>query len=161
MAIPFEQPYSGVWLSVRFSMMNMSKWVLDLGLAILLSGLEMAALVAFWFVEGMKKWAAEGGPVPGGTSRFFLVLSVGSTSSALISYGFSWADLPMACASQAVLAALSTSLLILGAGTECSKRISRHRSRRRLRRERRRRHEPRREGRGHASAPVRRCRWRW
>ncbi|MFC9287598.1 hypothetical protein [Streptomyces sp. NPDC057052] len=55
----------------------MSKWVLDLGLAILLSGLEVAALVAFWFVEGMKKWAAEGGPVPGGTSRFFLVLSVG------------------------------------------------------------------------------------
>ncbi|MEU8649401.1 hypothetical protein [Streptomyces sp. NPDC048737] len=127
----------------------MLKWVLDLGLAILLSGLEVAALVAFWFVEGMKKWAAKGGPVPGETSRLFLVLSVGSTSSALISYGFSWADLPMACASQAGVAALSTSLLILGAGTECGRRISRYRLRRRLRRERRRRHESRREGGGH------------
>lgn len=100
-------------------MVNMVKWVLEVGLAVLLSGLEAAALVAFWFVEGMKKWAAEGGPVPGETGRYFLVLSVGSTSSALISYGFSWADLPVACASQAVLAALLTLLLILGAGTEC------------------------------------------
>ncbi|MFD3373724.1 MULTISPECIES: hypothetical protein [unclassified Streptomyces] len=132
----------------------MTKWVLDLGLAVLLSGLEVAALVAFWFVEGMKKWAAKGGPVPGGTSRFFLVLSVGSTSSALISYGCSWADLPVACASQAIVAALLTLLLILGAGTECGKRISRYRLWRRLRR-----HEYQREGSGHASAPFRRC-WR-
>ncbi|MDQ0688787.1 uncharacterized protein (DUF2062 family) [Streptomyces achromogenes] len=139
-------------------MMNMLKWVLDLGLAFLLSGLEVAALVAFWFVEGMKKWAAKGGPVPGETSRFFLVLSVGSASLALTSYGLSWADLPVAYASQAVLAALLTSLLILGAGTECGKRISRNRSRRRLRRERRRWHESQREDRRHTSAPVR---WRW
>ncbi|GGL17377.1 hypothetical protein GCM10010094_92830 [Streptomyces flaveus] len=150
-----------MWLSVRFSMVNMLKWVLDLGLAVLLSGLEVAALVAFWFVEGMKKWAAKGGPVPGETRRLFLVLSVGSTSSALISYGFSWADLPAACASQAVLAALFALLLILGAGTECGKRISRYRLRRRLRRQRRRWHDSQREGSGHASAPVRRCWRRW
>jgi hypothetical protein len=142
-------------------MVHMLKWVLDLGLAVLLSGLEVAALVAFWFVEGIKKWAAKGGPVPGGTSRFFLVLSVGATSSALISYGFSWADLPVACASQVVLAALLTLLLILSAGTECGKRISRYRLRRRLRRERRRWHESQREGRLHASAPVRRCWGQW
>ncbi|WP_328847440.1 hypothetical protein [Streptomyces sp. NBC_00258] len=139
----------------------MLKWVLDLGLAVLLSGLEVAGLVAFWFVEGMKKWAAKGEPVPGETSRLFLVLSVGSTSSALISYGFSWADLPVACASQAVLAALLALLLILGAGTECGERISRYRLRRRLRRQRRRWHDSQREVGGHASAPVRRCWRRW
>ncbi|MFE5923140.1 hypothetical protein ACWCQZ_45300 [Streptomyces sp. NPDC002285] len=147
-------------MSVRFSMVNMLKWVLDLGLGVLLLGLEVAALVAFWFVEGMKKWAANGGLVPGATSRFFLVLSVGSTSSALISYSFSWADLPVACASQAVVAALLALLLLLGAGTESGKRISRHRLRHRLRRERLRWHESQREGSGHASAPVRRCWWR-
>ncbi|MGF0175855.1 hypothetical protein ACQF36_36890 [Streptomyces sp. Marseille-Q5077] len=138
----------------------MLKWVLDLGLAVLLLGLEVAALVAFWFVEGMKKWAANGGLVPGETSRFFLMLSAGSTSSALISYSFSWADLPVACASQAVVAALLALLLLLGAGTESGKRISRHRIRHRLRRERRRWHESQREGYGHTSAPVCRCWWR-
>jgi hypothetical protein len=138
-------------MPVRFSMVNMTKWVLDLGLAVLLSGLEVAALVAFWFVEGMKKWAAKGRPVSGETSRYFLVLSVGSTSSALISYGCSRADLPVACASQAVVAAPLTLLLILGAGTECGKRISRYRLRRRLRRQRLRWHESQREDSGHAS----------
>ncbi|QJT06337.1 hypothetical protein G9272_43510 [Streptomyces asoensis] len=133
----------------------MLKWILDIGLAVLLAGLEVAALVAFLFVEGMKKWAVKGGPVPGETSRLFLVLGVGSTCSALISYGFSWADLPVACVSQAVLAVL----LILGAGTECGMRISRYRLRRRLRRKRRRWHESQREGGGNTSAPVRRC-WR-
>lgn len=122
-------------------MANMVKCVLDLGLAVLLSGLEMSALAAFWFVEGMKKWAAKGGPVPGEKSRLFLVLSAGPTSSALLSYSFSRAELPVACASQAVVAALLTLLLILGAGTECGTRISRYRLRRRLRRERRRWHE--------------------
>lgn len=139
-------------------MVNMSKWVLDLGLAVLLSGLEVAALVAFWFVEGMKKWAAKGGPVPGETRRLFLALGAGSTSSALISYCFSWADLPVACASQAVVAALLTLLLTLVAGAECGTRIRRYRLRRRLRRERRRWHKSQREGSGHATAPVRRCR---
>ncbi|MGC3002287.1 hypothetical protein ACPF8X_28895 [Streptomyces sp. G35A] len=139
----------------------MLKGVLDLGLAVLLSGLEVAALVAFWFVEGMKKWAAKGGPVPGETSRFFMVLSVGSTSLTLIGYGFSWADLPVACVSQAILAALLALLLILSAGTECGKRISRYRLRRRLRRGRRRWHESQCEGRGHALAPARRGWWRW
>ncbi|XMA35672.1 hypothetical protein O1157_00940 [Streptomyces albogriseolus] len=77
MAAPLECPYSGVPLSLRFSMVNMLMWILDLGLAVLMPGLEVAALVAFWFVEGMKKWAAKGGPVPGATSRFLMVLSGG------------------------------------------------------------------------------------
>ncbi|MFI2506766.1 hypothetical protein [Streptomyces sp. NPDC018972] len=138
----------------------MWKGALDLGLAILLAGLEVAALVAFWFVEGMKKWAAKGGPVPGGTSRFLMVLSVGSTLSALVGYGSSRADLPVACVSQSVVAALLMSLLLLGAGTECGERINRHRSRRRLRRERRRRHECHSEGRSPARDPARRGRRR-
>ncbi|MEW1682638.1 hypothetical protein [Streptomyces sp. NPDC093594] len=36
----------------------MVKWVLDLGLTVLMSALEVAALVVFWFVESLKKWAA-------------------------------------------------------------------------------------------------------
>jgi hypothetical protein len=142
-------------------MVDMSKWVLDLGLAVLLPGIEAAALVAFWFVEGLKKWAAKGRPVPGETRRLLLALSGGSTSSALISYGFTWADLPVACASQAVVAALLTLLLTLAAGAECGRRISRYRLRRRLRRERLRWHKSQREGSGHATAPVRRCRRWW
>ncbi|GAB2968597.1 hypothetical protein GCM10023080_034420 [Streptomyces pseudoechinosporeus] len=118
---------------------------MDLGLAVLFSGLEVAALVAFWFVEGLKKWAANGGPVPGAASRFFLV-SVGPTSLAAISYGFYWADLRVASASQAVLAALLALLLVLSAGSACGKRMGRYRLRRRLRRERRRWHESQREG---------------
>jgi hypothetical protein len=138
-------------------MVNMLMWILDLGLAVLMAGLEVAALVAFWFVEGMKKWAAKGGPVPGATSRFLMVLSGGSTSSALIGYGFSCADLLVACASQVVVAALLTLLLVMGAGTEGGKRITSYRLRRRLRRERRRRHESQRESSGPASATARRC----
>ncbi|BFO17164.1 hypothetical protein SHKM778_35520 [Streptomyces sp. KM77-8] len=47
--------------SVPFSMVHMVKGALDLGLAILLAGLEAAALVAFCLVEGMKKWVAKEG----------------------------------------------------------------------------------------------------
>lgn len=142
---------------------RMSEAVLDVGLAVLLSGLEVAVLVAFWFVEGVKKWAAQGGPVPGATGRFLWVLSVGATLSALAGYGFSRADLPVASVSQTVVATLLTLLLLLGAGTECGKRISQHRSRRRLRRERRRWHEYRSRGHSHASPSVsaRRGWWRW
>ncbi|MFD5450622.1 hypothetical protein ACWDTR_28315 [Streptomyces sp. NPDC003470] len=118
----------------------MLKWVLDLGVAVLLSGLEVAALAAFVFAEGMKKWARNGGSVPGETRRFLLVLGGGSASSALISWGFFRLDLPVACGTQAVVSALLAALLILGAGTEGARRISRYRYRRRLRRERRRWH---------------------
>jgi hypothetical protein len=89
------------------------------------------------FVEGMKKWAKGGGPVPGETRRLFLVLTVGSTFSALVSWGFFLVDLPVAFGSQAVMAALLAALLVLGSGSEGSKRVSRYRYRRRLRRKRR------------------------
>lgn len=119
-------------------MVSMWTWVLDLGLAVVMSGLEVAALVAFWFVGSMRIWAAQGMPVPPRTGRVFLVLGVGVTSSALIGYGLARIDLPVACASQAVLAVLLTLLLVMGATTECSRWISGYRLRCRLRRERRR-----------------------
>ncbi|MGW7241507.1 hypothetical protein [Streptomyces sp. NPDC054804] len=131
----------------------------DLGLAVLLSALEAVVLVGFWFAEGLKQWAAKGQSVPDPTSRFVLVLSVGSTCSAVIAYGLSWADLPMACTAQAVMAALLASLLILVAGTACGKRIRRNLLRRRRRRERLRWHKSQREGGGHAPTTVRRRRW--
>ncbi|UZI29551.1 hypothetical protein [Streptomyces sp. VB1] len=120
----------------------MPKWVLDLGLAVLLSGVVAGALIVFWFVEGLKLWATKGGTVPGRTRRLILALSLGATSSALISYGLSEAeaDLPVAHASQAVLAVLCAVLVILVAGDEGYERIATHRRRRRLRRERLRRH---------------------
>ncbi|MCG8969050.1 hypothetical protein [Streptomyces sp. CL12-4] len=55
----------------------MLKRVLDLGVTVLLSGLEVGALLAFVFVEGMKEWAKRRGPVPGETRRLFLVLTRG------------------------------------------------------------------------------------
>jgi hypothetical protein len=122
-------------------MVNMLKWVLDLGMAVLLAGVEVAALAAFVFAESMKKWARSGGSVPGETSRFLLVLGGGSTSSALISWGLCRLDLPVACGTQAVVSALLAALLILGAGTEGGRRIRRYRYRRRLRRERRQWHD--------------------
>jgi hypothetical protein len=99
-------------------MVAMLKWVLDLGVTVLLSGLEVGALLAFVFVEGMKKWAKGGGPVPGETRRLFLVLTGGSTFSALVSWGFFLVDLPVAFGSQAVMAALLAALLVLGSGAK-------------------------------------------
>lgn len=121
-------------------MMYMPKWGLDLGLAVLLSGVVAGALIVFWFVEGLKQWATKGGTVPGRTRRLVLALSLGATASALISYGLSEADLPVAHASQAALAVLCAVLVILVAGDEGYERIATHRRRRRLRRERLRRH---------------------
>lgn len=112
----------------------------------------MAALLAVWFVGAMKRWAARGAPVPDRTGRDVLVLSVAAASSASIGYGCSLAALPVACVSQVVMAVLLTLLLILGVGTECSKRIRSVRRRRRLRRERLRWHESQRDGSNQASA---------
>ncbi|MFI2375150.1 hypothetical protein ACH5AO_08795 [Streptomyces sp. NPDC018964] len=114
----------------------MLTWVLDLGSAVLLSGLEGAALVAFWFVEGLKQWA-RGGPVPGAARRFFLVVSGGAVSSAAIGHGLWRAGLRVAAVSQAVLAVLLALALVLDAVTGAGRRKSRYRLRRRLRRERR------------------------
>ncbi|NEC18740.1 DUF6234 family protein [Streptomyces parvus] len=116
----------------------MATWTPDIGLAVLLSGLEVAALVVFWFLEGLKQWATKGGTVPGRTRRSILALGLGAASSALIGFGLSRADLPVARASQAVMALLLALLLILTAGHEGYDRLCTYRLRRRLRRSRRR-----------------------
>ncbi|MGW6753538.1 hypothetical protein [Streptomyces sp. NPDC055006] len=123
----------------------MAKWIFDVGLAVLLAGLEVVALLAVWFVGAMEKWAAKGAPVPDRMGRDVLALSVAAVSSASIGYGCSLAALPVACVSQAVMAVLLTLLLFLGVGTECSRRIGRERRRRCLRRERLRWHESQRD----------------
>lgn len=121
-------------------MMHMAAWAPDIGLAVLLSGLEVAALVVFWFLEGLKQWATKGGTVPGRTRRSILALGLGAASSALIGFGLSGsgADLPVARTSQAVMALLPALLLILVAGHEGYDRFRTYRSRSRLRRNRRR-----------------------
>ncbi|WP_425826948.1 DUF6234 family protein [Streptomyces fractus] len=119
----------------------------DLGLAVLLSALETVALVGFWFAEGMKQWATQGQSVPDPTGRYLFVLSTGAACSAAIAYGLARADLPLACAAQAVMAALLALLLLLVAGATCGKRLRRDRRRRRLRRERLAWHESQRDGR--------------
>lgn len=117
----------------------MLMWVVDVGSAVLVSALDMAVLLAFWFAEGMKQWAAQGQAVPGATTRFCLLASVGATVLGAVSYGFFYAGLPVACASQALIAALLALVLILGEGSTCGKRTRSWRTRRRLRRDRRRR----------------------
>ncbi|MFF3055762.1 hypothetical protein [Streptomyces sp. NPDC057909] len=92
----------------------MLMWTVDLGSAALLTALEMAALVAFWFAEGLKQRAAGGARPPGATARLFLVLTVGPTGLVAVSYGFYRADLPVACGSQALVAAALILLLALG-----------------------------------------------
>ncbi|MFE5484070.1 DUF6234 family protein [Streptomyces sp. NPDC056527] len=116
-------------------MLNMLVWVADLVSAALLTALEVAALTAFWFTEGLKQWAAEGARPPRATARFFLVLTVGPAGLAVVGYSFYRAGLPVACGSQAMLAAVLTLLLVLGGGTECTRWILRRSERRRLVRE--------------------------
>lgn len=140
-------------------MASMPKGMLDLGLAVLLSGGEVAVLVVLWFVEAVRQWPNRGATVPGSTRRFVLVLGLGSAFSALLGHGFSEAGLPVTTVSQTVLAALLALLLILVAGTEGYERVGRNLYRSRLRRERRRWHASQGRRDGHASPPVRRRRW--
>lgn len=92
----------------------MIMWTVDIGSAALLTALEVVVLAAFWFAEGLKQWAAGGARPPGATTRLFLVLTVGPIGLVAVSYGFYRADLPVACGSQALLAAALILLLALG-----------------------------------------------
>ncbi|CAM5486870.1 hypothetical protein GCM10010329_68340 [Streptomyces spiroverticillatus] len=132
----------------------------DLVLAVLLSALKAVALVAVWFVEGMKQWAARGQSVPDPTGRYLLVLSTGSAGSAVTAYGLARAELPLASTTQAVMATLLALLLLLVAGTAYGKRLARDLRRRRLRQERLRWHESQREDRTPVSTSFRRRRRR-
>ncbi|GGW64589.1 DUF6234 family protein [Streptomyces griseoloalbus] len=108
--------------------------LLDIGLAVLLSGLEVAALLAFWFVESLKQWAAQGRHVPHATRRIVLVMALGPVCLTAIGFGLHRVGLRVAGASQAVLAAPLAVILVLGVTTDCVRWTRRHRRRRGRRR---------------------------
>lgn len=99
----------------------MLTWVADGVLAVLLTVLEVAALVAFWFAEGLKQWAAGGKPVVGFRVRLWLVLTAGPAGLAGVSYGAVRAGLPATGVTQALVSAALAGVLALGVGTECSR----------------------------------------
>ncbi|MEV5988464.1 DUF6234 family protein [Streptomyces sp. NPDC052051] len=142
----------------RISMVNMLMRVVDIGLAVLLSALDVAVLAALWFAEGMRQWAAQGQTVPSAATRVLQAEGVGAAVLTAASYGLFRADMPVACASQALIAALLALMLILSAGTICGRRARSWHTRRRLRRARRRWHESQREGNGHTPPPHHRHR---
>ncbi|MFE5195983.1 hypothetical protein ACFVAQ_30670 [Streptomyces sp. NPDC057651] len=108
----------------------MSGWVVDLVLAVVVTGLEAVALALFWFRESLKAWAARGRSVPGGTRRLVVVLGVGSALSGLAAVGFFETDLKAAAVSQALAASVLGSLLALGLATEARRWFSRDRRKR-------------------------------
>ncbi|WP_372505741.1 DUF6234 family protein [Streptomyces macrolidinus] len=132
--------------------------VVDIGLAVLLLALDAAALAAFWFAEGLRQWAAQGQTVPSAATRFLQTEGVGATVLTAASYGLFRAGMPVACASQALIAALLVLMLILSAATICGNRVGSWHTRRRLRRARRRWHECQREGSKHTPPPPHRRR---
>ncbi|MFB7709288.1 hypothetical protein [Streptomyces sp. NPDC056105] len=96
----------------------MSGWVVDLVLAVVVTGLEAAALALFWFRESVKAWAAQGCWVPGGTRRLVVVLGVGSALPGQGAVGFFKVGLYAAAVSQALVAMVLGSILVLGRATE-------------------------------------------
>lgn len=104
--------------------------MIDLVLAVLVTGLEVAALALFWFRESLKVWAAQGSSVPGGTRRIVVALGVGSALPGLAAVGFFEVDLRAAAVSQALVASVLGSILVLGLATEAGGWISRCRRRR-------------------------------
>ncbi|WP_326708755.1 hypothetical protein OG758_04710 [Streptomyces sp. NBC_01474] len=108
----------------------MSGWVVDLVLAVVVTGLEAVALALFWFRESVKAWAAQGRSVPCWTRRVVVVLGVGSTLPGLAVAGFFEACLEAAAVSQALVASVLGSLLALGLATEARRWFSRGRRKR-------------------------------
>ncbi|MFD9540103.1 DUF6234 family protein [Streptomyces sp. NPDC060022] len=91
----------------------------DAVLAVLLTALEVTALVAFWFVQSLKRWGPGGKPVAGSEVRLWLVLTAGPAGLAGVSYGAVRAGLPATAVAQALVAAALAGVLALGIGTEC------------------------------------------
>lgn len=104
--------------------------MVDTGLAVVLLLVEVATLVAFWFWEGISKWAAGGKRVEGAQLRLWLVLTLGPAGLATISYGAVRAGLVVTGLSQALMGAALTGVLILGLGTECARWLARSAARR-------------------------------
>ncbi|MFB8272384.1 hypothetical protein ACFC96_38180 [Streptomyces sp. NPDC055955] len=109
---------------------GMLSGVVDLVVAVVVTGLEVVALALFWFRQSLKAWAAHGRSVPGGTRRLVVVLVVGSVLPGLAAAGFFEADLKAAAVSQALVASVLGSLLVLGLVTEVGEWFSRGRRKR-------------------------------
>ncbi|MGW6140246.1 hypothetical protein [Streptomyces sp. NPDC055140] len=108
----------------------MLAWVVDLVLAVVVTGLEVAALASFWFRESLKARAAQGRSVPSGTRRLVVVLGVGSALPGLAAVGFFEVGLKAAAVSQALMASVLGSTLALGLATEVGRWFSRGRRKR-------------------------------
>ncbi|MFK0238958.1 DUF6234 family protein [Streptomyces vinaceus] len=101
----------------------------DIGLAVVLVLLEAAVLVAFWFWEGLRQWAARD-RVEGAALRIWLVPALGPAGLASISYGVLRVGLVVTGLSQALMGAALTGVLIVGLGTEFSRWLARSTARR-------------------------------
>jgi hypothetical protein len=104
--------------------------VVDFVLAMVVAGLEVAALALFWFRESLKAWAEQGRSVPGGTRRLVVVLGVGSALPGLAAVGFFEVGLKAAAVSQALMSSVLGSILALGLATEVGRWFSRRRGKR-------------------------------
>ncbi|RFC69980.1 hypothetical protein [Streptomyces sp. AcE210] len=102
-------------------------WAVDLVLAVVVTGLEVAALALFWFRESLKAWAAQGRSVPGGTRRLVVVLGVGTALPGLGAVAFFEVGLKAAAVSQALMASVLGSILALGLATEAGRWLCRGR----------------------------------
>ncbi|MFD9498021.1 DUF6234 family protein [Streptomyces sp. NPDC060035] len=115
----------------------MLTWVADVVLAVVLTALEVTALVLLWFLRGIKQWASGGKPVAGSGVRLWLVLTAGPAGLAGAGYGAVRAGLPATAVAQTLVAVPLTGVLALGLGTECSRwaarTFRRHRAGRRHR----------------------------
>ncbi|MGG2461114.1 DUF6234 family protein [Streptomyces sp. RGM 3693] len=103
----------------------MLRWVLDVLLGVALTAVEVAALVAFWFAENLKLWAAQGKHPPGSAVRLWLVLTAGPAGLALVSLQAFRAGLPATGLTQALIAAPLAVIMTLGLGTESSRWVAR------------------------------------
>ncbi|MFF2811400.1 DUF6234 family protein [Streptomyces sp. NPDC058000] len=104
----------------------MLMWVVDVVLGVALTAVEVAALVAFWFWENLKLWAAQGQERPPGSAvRLWLVLTAGPAGLALVSLHAFRAGLPATGLTQALIAAALAGVLVLGLGTVSSRWVAR------------------------------------
>ncbi|MFF0628528.1 DUF6234 family protein [Streptomyces sp. NPDC004296] len=100
--------------------------VVDVLAGVALTAVEVAALVAFWFCESLKLWAAQGQqPRPGSAVRLWLVLTAGPAGAALVGLLAFRVVLPATGLTQALITAALVGILLLGLGTETSRWVTR------------------------------------
>ncbi|WP_411059557.1 DUF6234 family protein [Streptomyces sp. E11-3] len=119
---------------------------MDVLLAISLTLLELGALAAFLFVEGLNSWAARGLPVRGQRARQYKMLTISTAVLSASCYGFYRADLLWTALTQALLGIPLTLILMASLAKDARRPITRRRDRARLVRERRRIRDSQREG---------------